>query len=51
MEENWEKEVGRLIYGLRKIRKAIEYLDEVLKRNLRNDNALAIKANAKRVSE
>lgn len=46
MEENWEKEVWHLIYGLRKIRKAIKYLDEVLKRNPRNDNALAIKANA-----
>lgn len=46
IEENWEKETWRLIYGVRKIRKAIEYLDEVLERNPRNDTALAIKANA-----
>jgi len=46
MEENWEKEAWRLIYGLRKIREAIEYLDGILKRDSRNDNVLAIKANA-----
>jgi tetratricopeptide (TPR) repeat protein len=46
MEENWEAEAWRLIYGERKIREAIEYLDEVSKRNPRNDIAFAIKANA-----
>lgn len=46
IEENWEEKAWHLIYGLRKISEAIEYLDEILKINLRNDKALAIKANA-----
>lgn len=45
-EENWEKKVWHLIYELRKIREAIEYLDEILRKNHGNDKALAIKANA-----
>ena len=46
IEENWEEKAWHLIYGLRKIGEAIEYLDEILKTNPRNDKALAIKANA-----
>ena len=46
MEENWEDKTWHLIYGLRKIREAIEYLDEILRENPRSDKALTIKANA-----
>lgn len=46
VDENWEEKAWDLIYGRRKIREAIEYIDEVLEKNPRNDNALAIKANA-----
>lgn len=45
-EENWEEGAWHLLYGLGKIREAIKYLDELLRKNPGNDKALAIKANA-----
>lgn len=46
IEQGREEKTWHLIYDLKKIREAIGYLGEILRRNPRNDKALAIKANA-----
>lgn len=45
-EKNWQNKAWDLIYKQREIKKAIEYLDNVIEQHPQNDEALAIKANA-----
>lgn len=45
-EKIWQQEAWDLIYKQKDIKRAIEYLDNVIEQHPQNDEALAIKANA-----
>lgn len=46
IEREWQNKAWDMIYKQRKIKKAINYLNEFIKENPQNDQAFAIKANA-----